>query len=109
MASLRSVFAVVQPWLQYVPLYGTLWGMAMASDTAHAASISPAEVDARIAQHNLRDLQLYSGNIHHALLAHPPFFQKLLAQPATPIDDGDELQDNSLDLQASRPLRLLEA
>ena len=84
--------------------------MAMASDTANPASISPVEVDARIAQHGLRDLQLYSGNIHQALLAQPPFFQTLLAQPAAPIDDGDKLEDSSLDaLQSSRPLRLTEA
>ena len=104
-ASLTSVFTHVRPYLQYVPLYGTLWGMAVASDASDAAAISADAVDARIAQHGLRDLQLYCGATHHALLALPPFVQQLLAHPAAPIDDGDMLQDASLG--SSQPLRLV--
>ncbi len=99
-ASLRSVFGVVRPYLQYVPLYGTLWGMAMASDQADPLALTAAEVDARLVRHGVQGLQLYSGATHHALLALPPFVQRLLAEPAQPIKDGDQLEDLQLDPQA---------
>lgn len=100
-ASLRSVFGVVRPYLQYVPLYGTLWAMAMASDAADPLALAAAEVDARLVRHGLHDLKLYSGATHHALLALPPFVQALLAVPARPVDDGDSLDDESLAPEAS--------
>ena len=107
LASLRSVFPVVRPFLQYVPLYGTLWAMAMASDRADPLALTAAEVDARLARHGLNDLQLYSGDTHLALLSLPPFVRRLLAAPARPVVDGDSLDDPSLDPGAERTLRLV--
>lgn len=92
-ASLHVVFPVVRPYLQYVPLYGTLWGMAMASDSTDPAVLSSSEIDRRIAQRGLRDLQLYNGATHHAMLAQPNFVRALLAQPAAPIRDGNTLDE----------------
>ena len=105
-ASLRGVFGVVRPYLQYVPLYGTLWAMAMASDSADPLALPAAEVDARLARHGLTDLQLYSGATHHGILSLPPFVQALLAAPAQPVDDGDSLDEPSL-AQAAGALRLV--
>ncbi|QTD46788.1 polyamine aminopropyltransferase [Ottowia testudinis] len=99
-ASLRSVFGVVRPYLQYVPLYGTLWGMAMASDRADPLTVSATEVDARLAARGLNGLKLYSGATHHAMLSLPPFVKNLLSAPAAPIDDGDDLDESSLALPA---------
>ena len=48
-ASVRAVFPVFRPYLQYVPLYGTLWCMAMASDSTDPALLTAAEVDALFA------------------------------------------------------------
>lgn len=107
LASLRSVFPVVRPFLQYVPLYGTLWAMAMASDRVDPLALTAAEVDARLARHGLNDLQLYSGDTHLALLSLPPFVRRLLAEPARPVVDGDSLDDPSLDPGAERTLRLV--
>ena len=106
LASLRQSFAVVRPYLQYVPLYGTLWGMAFASDSADPLALDSEEVDARIARHDLRDLQLYSGAVHHALLTMPPFVRKILSQPAAPIGEEEAL-DACLDPHAIQPLRLV--
>ena len=92
--------------LQYVPLYGTLWAMAMASDSADPLALPAAEVDARLARHGLTDLQLYSGATHHGILSLPPFVQALLAAPAQPVDDGDSLDEPSL-AQAVGALRLV--
>ena len=108
LASLRDVFGVVRPYLQYVPLYGTLWAMAMASDSADPLLLSADEVDARLAQNGLTDLKLYSGGTHHAMLNLPPFVQALLAEPARPIDDGDSLEDVSLDPREIGNLKLIQ-
>ena len=98
-ASLRQVFGVVRPYLQYVPLYGTLWAMAMASDRADPLALPAAEVDSRLRRHGVQGLKLYSGATHHAVLSLPPFVQALLDAPATPLVDGDRLEDPSLALQ----------
>lgn len=106
-ASLRAVFPVVRPYLQYVPLYGTLWAMAVASDRTDPATLDAAEVDARIAALGLRDLKLYNGATHQALLAQPGFVRQLLAAPARPIQASDVLSDASLDQQALPALRVV--
>jgi spermidine synthase len=92
-ASVRAVFPVFRPYLQYVPLYGTLWCMAMASDSTDPALLDPAEVDARIAARGIGDLQLYNGAMHQALLAQPNFLRQLLAQPAQPLHSGDSIDE----------------
>ena len=108
-ASLRSVFGVVRPYLQYVPLYGTLWAMAVASDSTDPLALDAATVDARIAELGLRDLQLYNGATHQALLAQPNFLRELLAQPAQAIVEGDALDDPSLQADSMQALRVMPA
>jgi spermidine synthase len=92
-ASLRTAFPIVRPYLQYVPLYGTLWCMAMASCDTDPAELSASEVDARIAERGLQNLQLYNGATHHGLLAQPNFVRELLQRPAEPIHTGGRLQE----------------
>ena len=101
-ASLRSEFARVRPYLQYVPLYGTLWGMAVASDQADPLLLTAETVDARLAQHGIGPLKLYNGATHHALLNLPPFVQALLQQDVRPIDVGEELLPHT-----AQPYRLV--
>lgn len=92
-ASLRASFAVVRPYLQYVPLYGTLWCMAMASDTVDPLALAAPEIDARIGACGLRDLRLYNGVTHQALLAQPNFVRDIFRQEAAPIRRGETLTD----------------
>ncbi|WP_313077419.1 polyamine aminopropyltransferase [Melaminivora sp.] len=92
-ASVREVFPVFRPYMQYVPLYGTLWCMAMASDSTDPALLGTEEVDARIAARGLQDLQLYNGAMHQALLAQPNFLRDLLARPAAPLRSGDQIDE----------------
>ena len=92
-ASLRTAFPIVRPYLQYVPLYGTLWCMAMASDCTDPALLEATTVDARIAERGLQNLQLYNGETHRALLAQPNFVRALLAQPVQPILRGGALPE----------------
>lgn len=92
-ASLRAVFPIVRPYLQYVPLYGTLWCMATASDSTDPAALTPAEVDRRLETRGIRELQLYNGHTHQALLAQPNFMQEFLRREASPLRAGEVLGD----------------
>ena len=107
-ASLRAAFPIVRPYLQYVPLYGTLWCMAMASDTTDPALLDATEVEARIAARGLQDLQLYNGATHQALLAQPNFVRALLAQPVAPIHRGSTL-DEAIDPDSLPAISVLAA
>lgn len=92
--TLQGAFPIVRPYLAYVPIYGTWWGMATASAQTDPRQIISAEVDSRIAERGLRDLQLYNGEMHQAMLALPNFVRQLIAQPADPIRaDSPPLED----------------
>ena len=56
-----------------MPLYGTLWGMAVVSDQADPLLLTADAVDARLAQHGIGPLKLYNSATRHALLSLPPF------------------------------------
>jgi spermidine synthase len=68
---LRSVFAVVRPYLMFIPIYSALWGMAVASDTLDPCAFDAKDVDAAIVGRKLPDLRYYNGAIHHAQFALP--------------------------------------
>lgn len=76
---LRSVFPLVRPCLLYIPLYGSLWGMACASDSLDPLALDAVAVDRILAQRGITDLQYYNGDTHRAVLAQPNFIRKLLA------------------------------
>jgi spermidine synthase len=78
-ANLRAAFATVTPYLVPIPLYGGLWMMACASSTLNPAYLTPLEVDRRIAQRHIRDLQYYNGDMHRASFALPNFVRELVA------------------------------
>jgi spermidine synthase len=78
LASLRQVFAVVAPYFAYIPIYGSVWGFASASDTLDPRAIAPAEVERVIAARGLKDLQFYNGEVHSALFALPNYVKQLV-------------------------------
>ena len=74
---LGNVFNVVRAYVMFIPLYGTLWSMAICSDTLDPLAPSAAEIDQRIAERRLFDLQYYNGATHHAVFALPNFISEL--------------------------------
>ena len=78
-ANLRAAFAVVTPYLVSIPLYGGLWMMACASATLSPAYLTPLDVDRRIAQRRIGNLQYYNGEMHRASFALPNFVRELTA------------------------------
>jgi spermidine synthase len=77
-AALRAAFARVTPFLTSVPLYGGMWMMACCSDTLDPLAITAAEIDRRIAQRRIGDLQYYNGDMHRAAQALPNFVRALV-------------------------------
>ncbi len=78
LANLRQVFRIVAPYFAYIPLYGSMWGFASASDTLDPRSIEPAEVERVIAARGLADLRYYNGEVHRALFALPNYVKALV-------------------------------
>jgi spermidine synthase len=76
--NLRSVFTHVTPYFVHIPIYGSVWGFACASDTLDPRTVSPSQVEKVIAERRISDLQYYNGEIHQALFALPNYIRKLL-------------------------------
>jgi spermidine synthase len=74
---LARVFAIVRPYVMFIPLYGCLWSMATCSDTLDPLALPAEEIDRRIARRGLRELQYYNGATHQAVFALPNFVRDL--------------------------------
>ena len=83
--TLKSVFRHVRPMLNYVPMYGSLWGYASASQEVDPLLLSESEVKERIESLGLTKLQFYNEKTHFSLMALPNYVQELLANPREPF------------------------
>lgn len=79
LANLREVFRVVAPYFVHIPLYGSIWGFACASDTLDPRGLDPAEAERRLAARGVGDLQYYNGETHRAVFALPNYVRDLVA------------------------------
>ncbi|CAN7214371.1 polyamine aminopropyltransferase [Trinickia sp. LjRoot230] len=68
---LRGSFAIVDVISAFVPLYGSLWLMAIASDTLDAAALFRHDVDDRLRARRIDGLRYYSAALHPALFTLP--------------------------------------
>jgi spermidine synthase len=76
--NLRSVFRRVTPYFVHIPLYGSIWGFACASDTLDPRDMSPAGVERVIERRGIGDLQYYNGEVHRAMFALPNYVRALV-------------------------------
>jgi len=81
---LANVFPVVRPLAAYIPLYGTLYAMAVCSESLDPLAVPAAEVEKRLAKRGVKDLQYYNGAVHHGLFALPNFVRELTAATERP-------------------------
>ena len=77
--NLRRVFSRVTPYFVHIPLYGSVWGFACASDVLDPRTVSPAQAEKVIAARGIGDLQYYNGEVHQAMFALPNYIKQLLA------------------------------
>ena len=80
---LRGVFGVVRPYFLYVPLYGSLWGMACASDTLDPLGVDEAELARRLAERALPDLRHWNPQSHRAQFALPNWLRDVVGPAPT--------------------------
>ena len=78
MASLRQVFARVTPYFVHIPLYGSIWGFAIASGRLDPRALEPEAVERILAQRGVGDLQYYNGEVHRAIFALPNYVRTLV-------------------------------
>lgn len=76
---LRRVFRFVRPYFLYVPLYGSLWGLATASNQLDPCALGSDEIERRLAERRIARLQHYNGAVHCAQFALPNHLRALLA------------------------------
>ncbi len=88
LAALRTAFTRVTPYLASIPLYGGMWMMACASGSLDPRNLAAHEVDRRLAQRRIGELQYYNGDVHRAALALPNFVRGLVDPGEAPPAPG---------------------
>ena len=84
---LNNVFRIVRVYTMYIPLYGSLWSMAVCSDKLDPKAFTADEIDRRIEARKMQELRYYNGETHEGVFALPNFVRDLvtparLKQPA---------------------------
>ncbi|WP_321815928.1 MULTISPECIES: polyamine aminopropyltransferase [unclassified Paraburkholderia] len=77
---LRTTFAIIRPMAAWVPLYGSPWLMAVASDQLDPAAQSELMLTVRMGERQLEGLRFYDARLHATLLAAPRMFRDKLGQ-----------------------------
>jgi spermidine synthase len=75
---LKASFATVCVMSAFVPLYGSQWLMALASDTLDCAALLKHEIDARLGDRGVAGLRYYDAALHPGLFALPRFVRERL-------------------------------
>jgi spermidine synthase len=78
---LNGIFRIVRPYTMYIPLYGSLWAMAVCSDKLDPKAYTADEIDRRIEQRKMADLRYYNGETHEGVFALPNFVRDLVTSP----------------------------
>jgi spermidine synthase len=68
---LRACYATVNVMSASIPLYGSLWLMALASDTLDAASLFRHDIQERLSARGIDALRYYDAALHPALFTLP--------------------------------------
>ncbi|HLS85623.1 MAG TPA: polyamine aminopropyltransferase [Burkholderiales bacterium] len=75
---LNAIFRIVRVYTMYIPLYGSLWAMAVCSDKLDPKAFTADEIDRRIDQRGLPDLKFYNGETHEGVFALPNYIRDLV-------------------------------
>jgi spermidine synthase len=82
-------FEVVSPYTTFIPLYGALWGMAIASKSARPSALASDLLELRLRQRRIQDLQYYNIAVHQALFALPNYVKQLCAPVPSPTPSSE--------------------
>jgi spermidine synthase len=76
-ANLRKVFKQVHPLTLFIPLYGSLWCLGIASDSANPRLMTTEAIAARLRERRIGALKYYNAEVHGGLFALPTFVKAL--------------------------------
>jgi spermidine synthase len=91
-ANLRKVFCHVAPMSLFIPLYGSLWCLAVASDSIDPRSLSAETLAQRMAERRIGGLRYYYPGLHQALFTLPLFVQELTQPPSSAAGSNPRIQ-----------------
>ncbi len=79
--ALAQVFEHVSGYGLHIPLYGSYWSLAVASDTLVPDALGADAVAERLQARRIGELQYYNPEVHGALFALPNYYRRLMPQP----------------------------
>ena len=83
-AALRNVFKQVQPLSVFIPLYGSLWCLAVASDSVNPKAMNGDTIAQRMRERRIGGLRYYNAEMHGAMFVLPTFVREL-TDPVAPV------------------------
>ncbi|MDH5718208.1 MAG: polyamine aminopropyltransferase [Spirochaetia bacterium] len=89
--TLKSIFKYVTPMVNYVPMYGSLWGFAAASNNTNVTDITKETIISRLKNHNIQNLKFYNENTHFSVMAMPQYINEIIKEEKSPILSGTHL------------------
>ncbi len=109
--TLARVFRFRRTFYLYIPMYGVLWSITVASDRIDAGALAAAEIDARLAGRAIGSLRCYTGATHHAMLTPMPFIADLVegARALPWLTDAAPRVLDDIDINREGSLRLSES
>lgn len=79
-SNLRRVFTYVHPYLNYIPLYGTIWSFTMAGRDFSPALIPATTIAKRMKARGIKNLKWFTPEMYPGLFHLPPYVKKLVGQ-----------------------------
>jgi spermidine synthase len=89
--TVAAVFPHVAPYQSFVPCFGTPWGFIVAAKRDDPVAMTPATVDARLAERVKSPLHFYDGLAHQHMLSLPVFLREAIAASTRLITDTEPL------------------
>jgi len=76
-SNLRKVFKQVHALALFIPLYGSLWCLGIASESANPRLMAADAIAARLRERRIGGLKYYNAEVHGGLFALPTFVKAL--------------------------------
>ena len=89
--TIASVFPTVRASEAFIPAFGTTWGFALGSLGPDPLSMTPGEVDRRLAERCGSELRFYDGTTHLGMFALPRYLRRGLEAEERVITRTDPL------------------
>ncbi len=96
-SSAAHIFKIIRPYQTYVPLYGTSWGMLVASNSLDPMQLKQSELVTLFEKRNLGDLNYLNAENFNAIFHLPNYIKQILTKPFRPISKVDPLAIDGID------------